>query len=361
MSGDGLGPGAPSSHGTDRSVRVRPELLLDYVAALYRSVDVPATNARVIAEMQVETDRRGIYSHGTRLTAAYLAKLRDGRLNPRARVRTVRRSGVCLQLNGNGAVGVWAAHVAVRRAIAGADENGAAVVATSNCGHVGAASSSAIVGARAGMVTFVVAQTRRPSVAPHGAREPVLGNTPVAVAIPHGEQPPIVMDLACGAASWGEVEARRLAGHLLLDEWAYDREGQPTSQPAQAAVLRPFGGAKGSAMAVIAEVLSGALTGSAARQGEGRGLLTVTLSPEALGVAEELPYNLTQLASRVHSARPATDGRIKPRMPGDRGWRMHTDADLYGIPLNQHHLQLLTDAGIRYGVDPAALTNPSAT
>jgi LDH2 family malate/lactate/ureidoglycolate dehydrogenase len=326
------------------------------VTACYLKVGVPAHAARTVARAQVDTDRRGVMSHGTRLTGGYLAKLADGRLNPRPHFRLINRGGVCARMDADRAVGPWAAAIAVRYAVTIAARGGAAVVAVTDCGHIGAGGSSALHGARAGMLTIVVGQTSGASVAPYGATEAVLGNTPLAVAVPSGDQPSILADLACGVTSWGTVSAHGDAGRLLPPGWAYDSDGRPTRDPHRAAVLQAFGGSKGSALAVIAEILAGAFTGSTALPaGEHRGLLTITISPQSLGVAEQLRINLDQLGRAVRSARPSFETGATPRMPGDRAWHAVTDADRCGIPLADKHLTSLIEAGHAHGVDPTFL------
>ncbi|MDG4832992.1 Ldh family oxidoreductase [Solwaraspora sp. WMMD1047] len=334
--------------------RVPAGPLVEYLAACYRAVGVADRPARRVARVQVDTDRRGILSHGSRLAGRYLTKLADGRLNPRPRIRTVFRGGVCRRLDADGALGPWAADVAVRHAAAIARRMGAGVVAVSGCGHIGAAGSSAISGAAADMLTLVIGQTGAASVAPDGSVSPVLGNTPVAVAVPRGGHPPIVADLACGAMSWGAVSEHRTAGRPLPGDVAYDDAGLPTRDAGRAAVLRPFGGAKGSALAVIAEILAGTFTGSAALpSGERRGLLTVAIHPRGLGVAVG---QVEHLAAAVRDAVPVA-GIAGARLPGDRGWEAAAVADRDGIGLDAAHLRCLTDAGRRYGVDPTTLTD----
>ncbi|WP_341718825.1 Ldh family oxidoreductase [Micromonospora sp. FIMYZ51] len=336
--------------------RVPVDRLVEYVTACYLQVGVPARAARTVARSQVDTDRRGVVSHGTRLTGGYLAKLADGRLNPRPRIRLINRNGVCARMDADLAVGPWAAAIAVRYAVTIATRGGAAVVALAGCGHIGAAGSPALHGALAGVLTIVVGQTGKASVVPFGATEAVLGNTPLAVAVPNGGRPPILVDLACGTASWGAVSAHATAGRLLPPGWAYAVDGQPTRDPHRAAVLRAFGGAKGSALAVTAEILAGAFTGSTALpSGERRGLLAITISPDALGVADKLGINLDQLARAVRSARPSST-ESAPRMPGDRAWQTVADADWHGIPLGDEHLASLIEAGHAHGVDPTSLT-----
>ncbi|WP_165521981.1 Ldh family oxidoreductase [Micromonospora zingiberis] len=338
-------------------MRVPADRLVEYVTACYLQRGLPVAAARTVAQMQVDTDRRGVLSHGTRKVASYLAKLADGSLNPRPRIRAVEGAGVCLRLDADRAVGPWAAAVAVRRAVRLAAVGGAAVVAAVRCGHIGAAGSSALLGAQAGMVTIVLGQTGSASVAPHGTNLAVLGTIPLAIATPNSDRPPVLVDCATASTSWGTLaRTYRDADRPLPEGWAYDGNGDPTQDPHQAAVLRTLG-EKGSALAAVAAVLVGPLTGASALPStEGRGLLTITVSPAVLGVAGQFGDKVEQLAEAIRTARPAP-GSYGARMPGDRAWAAVAETERDGIGLDPAHLESLLDAGRGQGVDLRLLTD----
>jgi len=116
--------------------------------------------------------------------------------------------------------------------------------------------------AQQGLVAFAFTAANA-YVAPHGGTKPVFGTNPMAFAWPRGNQPPLVFDQASSASARGEIQLHAIAGKSIPDGWAIDEFGNPTNQPdaaLQGAQL-PFGGHKGSSIALMIELLAGALIG----------------------------------------------------------------------------------------------------
>jgi LDH2 family malate/lactate/ureidoglycolate dehydrogenase len=335
--------------------RVHPRDLKAYLVLLYQAVGTSAAAARIIASAQVETDLCGVATHGSRMAPRYLAALADGRLKARPRPTVLADGPVCLALDADHAPGPLAAATAMRRAQRRAASHGMGVVTVRGAGHPGAVGTYAAQAARAGLVGIVAAQTSSPSVAPHGGSTPVLGNTALAIAVPGQGDAPVLLDMACGALSWGRVRDLSATGKKLPPGAALDIDGRPTRSPQHARVLRTFGGAKGSALAMVLELLVGALTGSSLlpSDGEGRGLLCLALAPWHLEPGHRLGERVVEVCEAVRTS----DGALGTgtRIPGDRAWSARRAALVHGIPLAGHHLHALTDAGRRWSVDPRLL------
>src|SRR5260370_20458195 len=128
---------SPTPHAN--ALHVPAAELRRYVAALFEAVDVPGEDAALLAELLVRNDLRGVVSHGTRQTSAYVDHFRSGRLNPRARPEVVAETPVTLTVAGDGGLGYFAAHLAAERVVAKAKALGLAAAGTRDHGHSGAA------------------------------------------------------------------------------------------------------------------------------------------------------------------------------------------------------------------------------
>lgn len=329
--------------GPDAAVRVDPAELTGYLTALYQDAGTSPRIGRIIAHAQVEADLRGITSHGSRLAPGYAAKLRHGALNPRPRMVVVTDGGAAVSIDADHAPGPVAAHAAMSTCVRRARTFGAAAVTVCQAGHAGALGIYATLAAWRGMVGVLIGQTSAASVALHGDSQPLLGNTALSVAVPGADwREPVLVDMAMGALSWGAVNQHRAHQDLLPENCALDQHGASTRDPEQAAVLLPFGGIRGQALAIVAELLAGALTGSGAlpRGHDGRGLLCLAISPRHLGVGDRLPASVEQVARAVRDRHVPTG-----RMPGDRSWAQRAASLTGGITLDVRDVHALIAAG----------------
>ncbi|MDX3855780.1 Ldh family oxidoreductase [Streptomyces sp. AK02-01A] len=327
----------------------------DYLVRLYRAAGMTRAGARTVAGAQVEADLRGVFGHGSRLAPGYAEKLRCGRLNPRPTVRAVQSGEGCLVLDGDLAPGALAARYAVEAATDRAHRTGLGLVAVRNAGHAGALGVPAAHLARLGLVGVLAAQTSSPSVAVLGGPgTALLGNCALAVAVPGPDaKRPVLVDLAAGAMSWGRLHEHARAGRELPEGCALDERGRATRDAAAATVLLPSG-ERGQALAIVLELLVGALTGSSTlpRGADGRGLLCLAIDPDRLGTATRLSGAVAEFAHALaeHSA----------RLPGDRAWAHHDHARNHGIALNRHDLAALIAAGHPHVRAPRSWTQTTA-
>ena len=249
----------------------------------------------------------------------------------------------------------------MRAAILAARDFGIGVVGVRRSNHIGAAGVYPLMAAAEGMIGVTMANSA-PSVAPFGSRRPFLGTSPLAVAVPAGVHPPFVLDMATAAAARRKIFEAAEAGRPIPAGWALGADGQPTTDAAAAmkGVSLPVGGAKGSAMAMLVDVLAGALTGA---EFAGRVLSTVTNTerPSASGnlhVALRVdafmaPYQFARrmemLAARVEALPPAP-GFDEVRLPGVRGARLEAELRTHGVPLPAALAAGLAELGAGLGV-----------
>jgi (2R)-3-sulfolactate dehydrogenase (NADP+) len=215
-----------------------------------------ATSAHAI----VASDRWGIGSHGLMRLPFYLDRLNAGGINPKAELKKITDMPGLVIFDGDDGLGHWqiqhAAHLAAERA----KVNGIAAVGVGRSSHCGALGIYVWPMIDAGLVG--IAFSTGPAVMPPtGGNKPLLSTSPVAAGIP--TNPPTVVDLATSAVARGKIQAKAQAGAELEPGWAFTKDGAPTTdaKEALAGMLAPLGGAKGYALAVLVESLTGVLIG----------------------------------------------------------------------------------------------------
>ncbi|MBY0230396.1 MAG: Ldh family oxidoreductase, partial [Gemmataceae bacterium] len=245
------------------TVRISFDDLRDRTAACLEAVAVPRPQALQAAEALATTDAMGVFTHGTKLLAGYLKKLKGGGYDPRGEPRVEREGpgwAVVDGLSGLGQVGCgFAVDLAMRKARA----VGIAYVGLRNTGHIGAAGFFAALAAQAGFVAMVTGNDI-PSVAAPGSRQAVLGSNPLAYGVPVPDGDPILLDIATAAVAGGKVYAACQRGEPLPPTWLIGPDGLPTTDGGlypERASLAPMAGHKGYGLGLWCEVLSALLPG----------------------------------------------------------------------------------------------------
>lgn len=216
--------------------------------------------AAVSAHAIVASDRWGIGSHGLMRLPFYLDRLKAGGINPKAELKPVTDLPGLAVFDGDDGLGHWQLQEASRLASERAKINGIAAVGVGRSSHCGALGIYVWPMIDAGLVG--IAFSTGPAVMPPwGGNKPLLSTSPVAAGIP--TNPPTIVDLATSAVARGKIQAKAQAGAELEPGWAFTKDGAPTTdaKEALAGMLAPLGGAKGYALAVLVESLTGVLIG----------------------------------------------------------------------------------------------------
>jgi len=221
---------------------------------------VSEPNARTTARLIVASDAWGIGSHGLMRLPFYLERLTARGINPQAMLTAVTDLPGLVIFDGHDGLGHWqlahAASVATERAM----KQGIAAVGVARSNHCGALGLYVWPMIETGMIG--IAFSNGPAVMPPtGGHAPLLSTSPIAAGIP--TTPPTVIDLATSAVARGKIAARAQNGQELEPGWAFTAAGDPTidAQAALKGMLAPLGGAKGYALALLVESLTGVLVG----------------------------------------------------------------------------------------------------
>ena len=236
--------------------------LHDFARVLCEKAGLRSEDAERMATLQVQTDLRGVHSHGTRALPGYLNLVLDGKMSPKPELRIVTEGPSFVVVDGDNGIGHLASAFAMETAIEKAKTTGIAAAGVRNAGHFGAAACYAIMAASNEMVGFSTTNTGGASiVAPGGAEAVVANNAMSYAAYLLATDIRIVLDMACGVSAWGKIGTLRMYGKPIPEGWLIDDTGQPTSDPDKGRFLAPAAGPRGYGLALIMGILAGPLSG----------------------------------------------------------------------------------------------------
>ena len=249
---------------TDDDRRIDSKRLAAYVQSVFEHCAMDSANARLLADTLVSADLRGVHSHGVMRVPEYVSKLAKGGVKPKGQPKIARDSGAVLVVDGDNSMGQIAAAYAMDRVIERAATSGVAAAAVRGSNHCGAMAYYALRAIDRDMIGIATTNAL-PTMAPWGGLDKILGINPLAVAIPTDRERPIVLDTAFAGSAHGKIRVFHQKGLEIPSHWAFDKEGEPTTDAAKAieGLLQPIGQFKGVGLAVITGVLSTLLSGAA--------------------------------------------------------------------------------------------------
>lgn len=330
---------------------------------LLKAVGTPETYALTVAEAMIDADIEGLGSHGLMMLPMYLDRASAGSIDARAGGRIVTDQGPRVVMDAENGFGHVTATTAAALAAERAEAHGLAAVAVRNAFHFGAAGRYARAMALRGCIGIALANTRPLMPAPGGA-ERIVGNNPVAIAVPAGAEP-IVLDLALSAGAMGKIRLADSRGEAIPGDWATDAAGVLTTDAAAAitGMLLPTGGAKGFGLAVMVDLLVGGLS-SGAIGDEVRPLfgdmslpyrsanLFLAIKVDGFRPLAEFEAAADAFADKIRGSKLAP-GASPARVPGDRAIAAHR---AFGGTLT---LPAATLAGLRRSAERLGVALPA--
>lgn len=306
-----------------------------------------AREAKLVAENLVEANLKGHDSHGVGMIPRYILSLTEGGLSVNQAPRIVLDTGPLLRLDGQAGYGQVIGHDTMNMAIERAKKFGLCAVGLHHSHHIGRIGAWAEMAVAAGLVSMhFVNVVSRPIVAAWGGGDARFGTNPICIGVPRKDKDPIVLDFATSRIAQGKTRVAHNKGVKLAPGTIIDNEGRATTDP-RYTVIPPFGAIltfgehKGYGLAMIAELLGGALTGGATMRkaydgtlnGVYNGMLTIVLDPETLGTSEHFQKEIDAFTAWVQSG-PVAEGFDKVRLAGDpeREWKAKRLKE--GIPVD---------------------------
>ena len=328
--------------------------------ALLTAAGLERGAADIVTDTLVEASLRGVDSHGVARLPIYTQRLEAGVINPRPRPRVEGRDGAVARMHGDDGPGQVAGVLAMDLSVELAREHGAGAVTVRRSGHYGAAAYYVMRPAGAGFVALSTTNSD-PLVVPYGGRDKALGTNPIAVSAPCGDGE-LTLDMATSQVAANRVFNARDEGRAIPEGWAVDDAGRPTTDPAAAEAMVPLGGYKGYGLAIIVEILSGALTGAGITHAVGRlyddldrpqdvGHFHLAIDPERTVGRERLAAVVQTLADELRAVTPVADGG-EVLLPGEPELRTQAIREREGVPLPATLWESLGELSDRLGVEP---------
>ena len=348
--------------------------LRKFAAAIFERGGSEIAEARLVADHLVDANMAGHDSHGVGLVPTYVRHIKAGLVSPNTVVELVRDDGAILVFDGNRGFGRRVASGSIAAAIDRCRDTGVVVAGLRRAHHIGRIGAYGEQAIAAGFVSvhFVNVTDHGPSVAPFGGADARYMTNPVCVAVPGTETtPPVILDMATSKIAAGKVRVSFNKGEQLAPNMVIDAEGQPSTDPAvlysaPRGALLPMGDHKGSGLALICEILAGALTGGGTIQdgnpredGIINNMLSFIIDPERLVDADWLGAEIDALIDYVKQSPPAVEDK-SVMVAGDpeRAARIARDRD--GIVIDDISWAGVVEAAGSIGLTDDEIASASA-
>ena len=348
----------------DCAQRFDAAALRRFLEACFGTLGVPQEDAATVARLMVEADLYGYGSHGIFRLRQYVDRLRDGGTNPKPEIRIERETAGTALLDGDNGLGHLALREATELAMKKAVTSGVAWVGVRNGNHAGPAALYVRMPLARDMIGLYAAVGSANHVPPWGGSELLLGTNPMAYAVPAGEEPPVVLDMATTVAAVGRIKALAQRGEPMPEGWMIGRDGAPLTDPArrEEGFLLPIGGPKGYGLSLIVGLLAGVLNGAAftsdvvdftkdtaspTNTGQFVAAISIGAFAEVAAFKAAVDRHLRRL-----KASATLPGVESVRIPGDGRETRYRDRAEQGIPLHPNLVQTLSTIAQELGVPP---------
>jgi LDH2 family malate/lactate/ureidoglycolate dehydrogenase len=338
------------------------EQLTSFSGGVFKALEVPDADAHVVADCMMMAHQRGFDTHGLPCLKGYVDGLKEGRINCRPLISVDKPTLWSFCLDADNGLGQVAAHKAMSKALQAADELGVGSAVVKRSNHFGAASAYSLMALEHDCIGIVCSNASAVT-APFGAAQPLLGTNPLSVAVPAGQLPPFVIDMATSEGARKKVKQALEREETIPSGWALDKQGEPTVDPAQAleGVMLPFGGMKGSAIAILLDMLSGVLSGANyggdvlsvftnQEQESDNGNFFLVLKIKAFMPEETFKARMDDELNRIRSLKPAR-GFSEVIYPGLKESAIQADRLQNGVPLERRLTTQLAEIAKELGVD----------
>ncbi|MGZ8993502.1 MAG: malate/lactate/ureidoglycolate dehydrogenase [Burkholderiaceae bacterium] len=320
-----------------------------------------------VAGNLIEANLTGHDSHGIGMLPRYVDAYQQRGLVPNQHVRTVLDAGTLLRLDGGAGFGQVIGCEAMELGIARALQHGSCIVALGNSHHLGRIGAWAEQATRAGLISLhLVNVIARSIVAPYGGADARFGTNPFAAGIPLTGRDPVILDFATSVLAQGKTRVAFNKGELVAPDCLLDDQGRPTREPRFGVnppfgALLAFGEHKGYGLALLCELLGGALAAGMTHHSEDvtqrrilNGMLTVLIDPAALADRSAFERETLAFIDWV-KASPAREGFEPVRIAGEPEREKRAQRTAHGVPVDATTWTEILDAARKLGVDPVAV------
>jgi len=329
-----------------------------FTREVFIRVGVPAEDAEIEAELLVWANLRGVDSHGVLRIPWYLELIEKGEMKTRPNILVLQETPATVVIDADHALGPVVTTQAMRRVMAKASAVGIGWGVIKNTTHQGAMGYYPLMAADAGMagLAFVCSP---PNMAPYGAKAAGVHNSPIAICVPGKNRRPLLLDMATSVAAGGKLRLAKDRGTPLPVGWALTANGVPATDPHAAAILLPFGGPKGSGLALMFECLSSLMVGDPllepaldARPGAQAHRQHGVVAAIDIGRFTDLEVYRAHVDGVIAGLKrlPRADGCTEILVPGEIEDRVHEERAEKGIPLPVGTIRNLQKVAERFGI-----------
>ncbi|MEM1361300.1 MAG: Ldh family oxidoreductase [Pseudomonadota bacterium] len=317
--------------------------LSDAEALLHRALvshGVRDESALSVAKALVAAEAEGQAGHGFSRLADYIAQARSGKVKADAVPKLISKEPGAILVDAGNGFAYPALDLAIAHGIAAAKNSGCASISVTRSHHCGALSVQVQKIAEAGCVGIMVANAPA-AIAPWGAKVPVFGTNPIAFAVPRLGAEPLVIDLSLSRVARGKVMHAKKSGTTIPHGWALDKDGVPTTDPEAAleGTMVPIGEAKGTALALMVEILAATFTGAQSSR-EASSFFSAEGPPPGTGqfLLALRPHDIDAFRARLERLISVIDVLDGARLPGERRKAALAAARAHGLQVPKHYL-----------------------
>jgi LDH2 family malate/lactate/ureidoglycolate dehydrogenase len=347
---------------TQGLIYISPDALKTFTNEVFERLGLLPEDASLVSDCLVKANLRGVDSHGVSRIPIYAKRLRLKLVNPKPNIRATRVAPAASLVDGDDGMGMVVGTRAMAEAIAIAGESGVGLTGVRRSTHYGMAAYYVLQAISQDCIGFAFSNAS-PGMPPWGGSKPVLGVNPIAVGVPAGRRPPFLLDMAMSVMARGKIRLAALRGEPIPEGIALDAQGRPTtdgSEVFKGGTVLPFGGYKGSGLALWMEIMGGVFTG-AAFAGEMRSLYDDFSGPQRIGHAfmairpglfmplEEFKDRMDTMIERYRNS-PKAEEFDEILMPGELEEREETKRRTTGIPVPPEIAQELRREAEELGV-----------
>lgn len=346
--------------------RIPADALQSFTRDVFLGFGLNQQEAEQVAEVLVASDVQGIDSHGVPRMKSYTDRLRAGVVNADPRMTVLAETAATLALDADNGMGHPASIQAMNRTIEKAKESGMCMTTVRNSNHFGIAGYYSAMALEHGLCGVAMTNAT-PLVVPTYAKHAYLSTAPISVAIPAGDEKPILVDAATSTVAWGKIEIAQRQGKPIPEGWALDADGQPTTDPNTAVALTPLGytrqlgGHKGFGLGLWVEVLCGQLAGGAwgnyvggsrdeVPRPTGTGHAFMAWRIDAFGPVDEFKASVDQMIRELKELE-TVDGAERVVIPGEPEYEAEADRRSNGIPIHPVVVEQIREIGREVGVE----------
>ena len=338
-------------------MRAPSKSIHEQLASVFRAWGMSDAHAETTAEVMVETDLRGVDSHGISMLPTYDNEFRAGRLNMKPVFKTVRENAATALIDADASLGHPVSVHAMNLAVDKCKQSGVGIVTVFNSHHFGAAGCYSRIAAERGAIGMVTSATRGVTMVPTFGTEPVLGTNPLAFAAPAKRNPPFQLDMATTTVAAGKVKVYKLNHKKLPPGWVVDADGKTVTDETAAfgyvfdkkeGGITPLGGTrdagshKGYGLATMVHILAGTLTGASFSPIRNRtqkpsdphniGHFFMAIDPAAFRGPGQFEDDLDQVIDVLRGTKPA-DPNQPVLVAGDPEMATKKDRLANGVPI----------------------------